>query len=69
MINLGTREVMMLDDDWTIVTADRKVSAHFEHDIAVIDGKPDILSTFDFIEEALEKRGIDPLKVDSPVLV
>jgi methionyl aminopeptidase len=34
MINLGTKDVMMLDDDWTIVSADRKYSAHFEHDIA-----------------------------------
>jgi methionyl aminopeptidase len=68
MINLGTKDVLMLDDDWTIVTADRKVSAHFEHDVAVVNGEPDILSTFDFVEEALEKRGIDPLKVDSSIL-
>ncbi len=53
MINLGTRHVQQLDDGWTIITRDRKVSAHFEHDVAVVDGKPEILSTFDFIEEAL----------------
>lgn len=64
MINLGTKDILMLDDDWTIVTADRKQSAHFEHDVAVVDGKPDILSTFDFVEEALEKRGMDPMRIE-----
>jgi len=57
MINLGTRHVQQLDDGWTIITRDRKASAHFEHDVAVVDGKPEILSTFDFIEEALGMKG------------
>jgi len=56
MINMGTEKVLQLDDKWTIVTADGKPSAHFEHDIAVIDGKPVILSTFDYVEEALAKK-------------
>lgn len=56
MINMGTEKVVQLDDNWTIVTADGLPSAHFEHDVAVVDGKPVILSTFDFIEEALAKR-------------
>jgi methionyl aminopeptidase len=55
MINLGTRKVKQLSDGWTIVTADGKPSAHFEHNVAVVDGKPEILSTFDYIEEALVK--------------
>ncbi|MFM6935011.1 MAG: type I methionyl aminopeptidase [Flavobacteriales bacterium] len=55
MINMGTEKVMTLDDKWTIVTADGLPSAHFEHDIAVVDGEPVILSTFDFIYEALGK--------------
>ena len=55
MINLGTRRVIQLSDGWTIVTADRKPSAHFEHDVAIVDGKPEILSTYKYIEEALEK--------------
>lgn len=55
MINMGTRRVIQLDDGWTIVTADKKPSAHFEHNVALIEGKPEILSTFDYIEEALEK--------------
>jgi len=56
MINMGTDEVKQLDDNWTIVTADGLPSAHFEHNIAVVDGKPVILSTFDYIEEALAKK-------------
>lgn len=55
MINLGTRKVIQKSDGWTIVTADGQPSAHFEHNVAIVDGKPDILSTFDFIEEALKK--------------
>ena len=55
MINMGTEKVETLDDKWTIVTADRLPSAHFEHNIAVVDGQPVILSTFDYIYEALAK--------------
>lgn len=53
MINMGTRRVKQLSDGWTIVTADKRPSAHFEHDVAIVDGKPDILSTFKYVEEAL----------------
>ena len=53
MINLGTEKVDQLDDGWTIVTLDGKPSAHFEHNIAIIDGKPEILSTFNYIYDAL----------------
>ena len=51
MINLGGKEVEQGNDGWTVITKDRKPSAHFEHNIAVIDGKPNILSSFDFIEK------------------
>ena len=44
MINLGTPEVEVLADDWTVVTADGKISAHFEHTVAVTDGEPLILT-------------------------
>jgi methionyl aminopeptidase len=44
MINIGTWEVKILKDGWTVVTADRSLSAHFEHTIAISDGEPDILS-------------------------
>lgn len=63
MVNLGTREVIQLDDGWTIVTSDRKPSAHFEHDVAIVNGQPDILSTFDYVEDALEKRGMDAMRM------
>jgi methionyl aminopeptidase len=53
MINMGSRNIKQLKDGWTILTADKKPSAHFEHDVALVDGKPDILSTFKYIEEAL----------------
>jgi methionyl aminopeptidase len=53
MINLGTRKITQLDDGWTIITQDKKPSAHFEHNIALVDGKPQLLSTFDFVYEAL----------------
>ena len=69
MINLGTKDILMLDDDWTIVTADRKYSAHFEHDVAVVNGRPDILSSFDYVEDALEKRGLDAMRMGVDILV
>ena len=47
MINLGTKSVRTLPDNWTIITADKKPSAHFEHNVAVIDGKTEVLSTLD----------------------
>jgi methionyl aminopeptidase len=53
MINLGTKNIRQLNDGWTIVTSDGKPSAHFEHDVAIVDGKPEILSTYAYIEEAL----------------
>jgi len=56
MVNLGVKEVVQENDGWTIKTADAKPSAHFEHDVAVRHGKADILSTFDYIEEVLNKK-------------
>lgn len=53
MINLGTKNIKQLKDGWTIITSDGKPSAHFEHDVAIVDGKPEILSSYVFIEEAL----------------
>ncbi len=53
MINLGTHRVRQLADGWSILTADNKPSAHFEHDVAMVNGKPQLLSTFDYIYEAL----------------
>ena len=57
MITMGTFRVKQLSDGWTINTVDGKMAAHFEHDVAMVDGKPEILSTFDYVYEAL---GINP---------
>ncbi|MDG1714695.1 type I methionyl aminopeptidase [Lacinutrix sp.] len=53
MINLGTQRIKQHRDGWTITTQDGKPSAHFEHDVAILDGKPEILSTFAYIYDAL----------------
>lgn len=58
MINLGNKEIFVADDDWTIVTQDGKVSAHFEHSIVVRKNNADILSSFVDIEKA-EKDNIN----------
>ena len=44
MINYGTPDVEVLADDWTVVTVDRKISAHFEHTVAITEGEPEILT-------------------------
>lgn len=62
MINMGTKDVRLMPDGWTILTRDGKPSAHFEHSIAVRAGKADILSDHSFIEEA-EKNNANLLAV------
>lgn len=57
MITMGTYRVKQLSDGWTINTVDGKAAAHFEHDVTMVNGEPEILSTFDYIYEAL---GINP---------
>ncbi len=54
MINMGKRFVVQESDGWTIRTADRKPSAHFEHTITIGKESADILSTFEYIEEAIK---------------
>jgi methionyl aminopeptidase len=44
MLNIGTADVTVLGDGWTVVTADRKLSAHFEHTIAVTEDGAEILT-------------------------
>jgi methionyl aminopeptidase len=51
MINMGRREIVQDPDGWTIHTADKQPSAHFEHCVAIGKNGADLLSTFDFIEE------------------
>ncbi len=45
MVNVGTSEVEVLKDGWTVVTADRSLSAHFEHSVLITDGEPEVLSS------------------------
>lgn len=52
MINMGVKEVYQDDDEWTIRTKDNQPSAHFEHDVCITSGAPDILSSFEEIEIA-----------------
>ena len=56
MINMGVRNVVQEKDRWTIRTADRKPSAHYEHTIAVNGNKAEVLSTFKYIEESLKEN-------------
>ncbi|MDN3686891.1 type I methionyl aminopeptidase [Cyclobacterium jeungdonense] len=51
MVNLGTRNVVQERDGWTIRTADRKPSAHFEHTVAIFEDKTEILTTHRYIKE------------------
>jgi methionyl aminopeptidase len=55
MINMGKRHIHQDPDRWTIRTADKKPSAHFEHSVVVRDDNADILSDFEIIEEAVYK--------------
>jgi methionyl aminopeptidase len=50
MINAGGKAVVMHEDGWTVSTADKKKSAHFELMVAIKRGNPDVLSTFEYIE-------------------
>jgi len=54
MVNRGTAAVTVDDDGWTIRSADGSMSAHYEHMIAVRDGDPEIITTFDYIEEHVQ---------------
>jgi len=56
MINMGVKEIKELGDGWTIVTKDLKPSAHYEHDVAIRKGKAEVLSSFEFIEQVLQKN-------------
>lgn len=56
MITMGSREVAMLSDKWSITTRDGKPAAHFEHSIAIHNGKADILSSFEEIERIEGKQ-------------
>jgi len=52
MVNLGGKDVEYMEDGWTVITRDEKPSVHFEHTVAVMKGKADVLSSFSGIEKA-----------------
>jgi len=56
MVNLGRPGVKFWDDGWTVSTIDSKPSAHFEHTVAVSKGKADVLTSFAYIENNLNKK-------------
>jgi len=56
MINMGTKNTAVQSDGWTVRTGDGKPSAHFEYAVAVREGKADLLTTFEFLEEVLQTR-------------
>ncbi|MDR1737538.1 MAG: type I methionyl aminopeptidase [Candidatus Symbiothrix sp.] len=56
MINMGKKNVKVEKDGWTVRTGDRRPSAHFEHTIAIRNGKADILSSFDLIEQVVQNN-------------
>lgn len=51
MITLGSPEIQLMEDRWSVITRDGKPAAHFEHTIAIHHGKAEILSSFEGIEE------------------
>lgn len=53
MINLGSKNIVIEGNGWECRTRDRKPSAHFEHTLAITEGDPDVLTTFEYIDEAL----------------
>lgn len=55
MITYGSKDIYLLPDKWGIVTRDKSISAHFEHTICVRKGKADILSSFDEIENLIQR--------------
>ncbi len=55
MINFGRKETVQMRDGWTIKTIDGRPSAHFEYAVAVDRGRADVLTTFKFVEEVLNK--------------
>lgn len=58
MINLGSKNIVISQDGWNCRTKDRKPSAHFEHTVAIVNGKTEILTTFKYVEDALGDKSI-----------
>jgi len=58
MINMGSRNIVIERDGWTCRTRDRKPSAHFEHTLALLDDRVEVLTTFDYIHRAITDKFI-----------
>lgn len=58
MVNQGSRNIVIEADGWTCRTRDRKPSAHYEHTVAIIEGRTEVLTTFDYIQEVLKDKFI-----------
>lgn len=56
MINMGGKKVIIESNGWECRTRDRQPSAHYEHTVLITEGEPEILTTFSYITEALEKN-------------
>ncbi len=61
MVNFGTSEIIFNKDGWTITTLDKKNSSHYEHNVAIIDGTPCLLSTFQYIYNELNIKSDEEL--------
>lgn len=57
MVNLGKAGVKFWEDGWTVSTVDGLPSAHFEHTVAIAKGQADVLTSFSYIENILNKKG------------
>ncbi len=58
MVNLGKRNIVIEKDGWTCRTRDRQPSAHYEHTVAILGGETEILTTFDYVDQALGNNAI-----------
>jgi methionyl aminopeptidase len=56
MINMGKKEIIQLNDGWTVKTKDGMPSAHYEHTVAINKEKADILSSFEYVEGILKNK-------------
>ena len=62
MINLGGKKVVIESNGWECRTRDRKPSAHFEHTVLITEDKPEIMTTFRYIEEALRNQTVNEVE-------
>ena len=59
MINMGTKQVVQEADGWTIRTRDRKPSAHFEHTVAVLEDRTEVITTHEYLEKEYEYKWLN----------